>query len=367
MKHFAMEFDQQRGEFHSRRLRDLPLQQGEILIRVTCCTLCGSDLHTFCGRRTAPTNCVLGHEIIGTVADWSPGDVPLDFHGNPLKSGQRVTWAMAVGCGKCFYCLKNLGQKCEKLFKYGHGPGGSGLPTGGLSQLCVLVPGTQVFSIPDTLSDETASPANCATATVTAAVRLIKETHSVEGATVLIVGAGMLGLTAAAQISDAGAKNVVVVDPLDSRRHLAMSFGATHQISASAPKAVASLLASITQKRGADITLDFAGVTSAIEMCIRSVRTGGCALLAGSVFPSPKISVDPEYLVRRMLTLRGLHNYLPSDLDHALQFLARAQNRFPFEQLIEQTFPLEHTGQAFKYAKTYQPVRVAIRPEHVHL
>ncbi|TWT98697.1 D-arabitol-phosphate dehydrogenase [Neorhodopirellula pilleata] len=119
---------------------------------------------------------------------------------------------------------------------------------------------------------------------------------------------------------------------------------------------------SITNGRGADIAMDFAGVSAAVDTCIASVRIGGCVLLAGSVFPVSDISISPESIVRRMLTIRGLHNYLPVDLISALQFLERSADRFPFADLVTKTFPLSETQLAFEYADEHRPVRVAVQP-----
>ncbi len=362
MKGFAFEFDGGSKTFQRREF-GVPeeLKPGEVLIGVTCCTICGSDLHTYSGRRSAPSNCVLGHEIIGTVEAWGGDENPVDFEGNLLSVGQRVTWVMAVGCGDCFFCRNNLSQKCETLFKYGHQAPSGEVPTGGLSQFCVLVPGTPIFKVPDSLSDEVACPANCATATVSAALRLISETHPLDGCSVLILGAGMLGLTAAAQLCDAGASQILISDFDTNRLELARSFGANHCIDSGNAEAMASTIDSATQGRGVDIALDFAGAIAAIETALKSVRVGGNVLLAGSVLPMKKLGLSPEKIVRQMLTIRGLHNYGVSDLDRALKFLERTHTRFPFHELVSMSFPLDQTTDGFQAANNQRPIRVAIR------
>ena len=357
-----MEFDSASRTFIRRDFTTPKLKLGEVLIRVTCCTICGSDLHTFSGRRAAPESCVLGHEIIGEVVDWAGDDPRLDFNGNQLHVGQRVTWVMAFGCGSCFFCRNDLNQKCESLFKYGHEPAVCDRPTGGLSEFCVLVPGTPVFRLPDILSDEAACPANCATATVFAAARLIEQTHVLRGSVFLVVGAGMLGLTAVAHLSDSGARSIIVADSNEQRLTIAREFGATHCLCSDQQDEICSAVSSLSEGRGADIALDFAGATSAVQTCLASVRVGGCVLLAGSVFPSGKIQMTPETIVRRMLTIRGLHNYLPSDLDNALGFLQRVGERFQFSDLVARSFQLTDAGLAFEYAQKHRPVRVAVKP-----
>src|SRR6516162_3148978 len=91
------------------------LEAGEVRVRVSLCTICTSDLHTFAGRRPGPTPCVLGHEAVGVVEET--GGVVCDFEeGYPLIAGDRVVWSVANSCGRCFFCRQTLlPQKCERL------------------------------------------------------------------------------------------------------------------------------------------------------------------------------------------------------------------------------------------------------------
>src|SRR5262249_53827645 len=115
----------------------------EILVRVTCCTLCRSDLHTHAGRRSEPTPAVLGHEIVGRVEAFGPEATRHDADGAPVAVGDRVTWAVVAGCGSCFFCAEDIPQKCERPHKYGHQGMSPERPlSGGLADCIVLVPGT---------------------------------------------------------------------------------------------------------------------------------------------------------------------------------------------------------------------------------
>ena len=97
--------------------------------------------------------------------------------------------------------------------------------TGGLAEHCLLAPGSAIFRVPDRLPDETACPANCATATVAGA---IEAAGDLAGRSVLIMGCGMLGVTAAAWASTLGGSSVIACDLDPARRALARSFGASH-------------------------------------------------------------------------------------------------------------------------------------------
>ena len=151
----------------------LPSPTGaEVLVEVVACTLCGSDLHSVRGRRSVPLPTVLGHEVLGRVAEFGPAASRRDASGRPLAVGDRVTWGIVASCGACFYCGRDLPQKCLRQTKYGHEPFLPGRElTGGLAEHCLLVPGTAIFGIRDEIPDAVACPANCATATVAAASR----------------------------------------------------------------------------------------------------------------------------------------------------------------------------------------------------
>jgi len=328
--------------------RDIPLPPpgvGEAIVRVTCCTLCGSDLHSYLGRRPVPTPTVLGHEIVGVVESAGTGFA--------FAPGERVTWSVAASCGACVYCAKRVPQKCETLRKYGHEPLDIGA-VGGLSTHCHLLPGTAAFRLPDSIPDAVACPASCATATIAAALRA---TDGVAGESVLIFGAGMLGLTAAAMARARGAEAVVVCDVDVDRLGLARRFGATHTTT---PEHLGSAVGEVSSGRGVGAVLELSGAPSAVAAGLDLARVGGVLVWAGSVFPSAAVEVPPEKVVRKLLTIRGVHNYRPDDLAAALEFLERAGDRYPFEELVARTFPLEEADDAFRYAVEARPVRVAV-------
>src|SRR5262249_30046394 len=80
----------------------------ELVVRVSYCTLCRSDLHTYAGRRSQPTPTVLGHEIVGRIETFGPEAARHDARGTAVNVGDRVSWALAVGCGQCFFCAEDL-------------------------------------------------------------------------------------------------------------------------------------------------------------------------------------------------------------------------------------------------------------------
>jgi alcohol dehydrogenase len=299
--------------------------------------------------------------MVGTIVDLAP-DAPMRDHaGQPLRVGERVVWSIVAHCGSCFYCRRNLPQKCEALFKDGHERiEGERVLHGGLASHCRLVRGTQVFRVSDRLPDAIACPASCATATVAAALRHAGE---VRDQTVLVQGAGMLGLTAAAWARALGASVVLVADPSLARLEAAGRFGATDLVTLDGDgSALRQAIATRTAGRGVDITLEMSGAPAAIMAGIEALRLGGRAIWVGAVFPAPIADFSAERVVRKHLTIHGIHNYLPTDLSAALAFLADHHEHYPFAGLVSGSFPLSAIDAAFHHARQSAAFRVAIMP-----
>ncbi|MEQ9410922.1 MAG: zinc-binding dehydrogenase [Fuerstiella sp.] len=326
---------------------DLPVPAaGEALVRITCCTICGSDLHTLSGHRHSPMPTVLGHEIIGVLESFA-GEPLQDVSGQPLHVGDRVTWSVAASCGTCARCVAGLPQKCQTLFKYGHELFEPGTElSGGLADYCVLKRGTAIVRLSPDADDQLYCPANCATATVAAAVRLAGALHQKR---VAVCGAGMLGLTTCAFAAAQGAAEICVCDLNENRRLFAQRFGATK----TGPELTTDDF---------DVVFEMSGSPAAVEAAIQAAGIGGRVLLVGSVSPSPAVAVDPERVVRRLLSIQGVHNYRPDDLLSAVRFLDAHGTSFPFAELVERSFPLTAVDEAFDYAVQERPIRVAVRP-----
>jgi alcohol dehydrogenase len=345
-------------------LREVPipaLGPGEVLVRIRMSTVCGSDLHTIAGKRPTPVPTILGHEIVGVIEAFGPGAPPRDAGGAELRPGQRITWSVAAAAKADFFTAHGLPQKAGGLFKYGHERLTPARPlSGGFASHCVLVPGSAIVALPETLADAVACPANCAVATSVGAVRLA---GLEAGCCVVVQGAGMLGLNACAMAAVAGARHILAVDTRVERLELARTFGATQVLTAAeAPTRLAQRAREVTDGRGADAVLEFTGNSPATEIALDSLRVGGRLILVGAVLPGPALRLDAERVVRRLLRLEGLHNYTPEDLLQAVAFLDRQRERYPFGRLVEASFPLAEFEQALRFAMDRAPFRVALVP-----
>ncbi|WP_222844517.1 zinc-binding dehydrogenase [Saccharomonospora sp. CUA-673] len=175
---------------------------------------------------------------------------------------------------------------------------------------------------------------------------------SLAGARVLICGAGMLGLTAAAVATDRGADSVVVTDVDPARRALATGFGATDTLhAADVPHTV-------------DVAVELSGASSAAATALAALDVGGRLVLAGAVAPVAPLAVDPEQVVRRWLTITGVHNYEPRHLRQAIDHLAATRDRWPWESLVVPAVELGRVGELLT-ADNHRVPRQAVTPHGV--
>lgn len=342
---------------------EVPLGPGDALVEIEYATVCGSDLHTMYGRRSAPVPLVLGHEQVGRVVAVAPGAVRADSR--PLAVGDRVVWSLAVSCGECDRCLRGITQKCRSLAKYGHEQIRHGWElSGGYATHIHLRAGTTVVAVPEELPAEVAAPLPCATATAVAAIDLATQITEIEGATVLVTGAGLVGLTAIAIANDRGAR-VIAVDPDPARRQLAERFGARRvvdpEIVGDRPGSLVAALASLAAAEGVQIAVEASGAAGAVAQAIDALDIGGVAVLAGNVHPVGAVPMNPESLVRGLRTVRGLHNYMPRHLVDAVAYLSDRHDAYPFRELVSAEYSLADLDAAVTLAESGSAVRVGVR------
>lgn len=336
------------------------IKPGEILVRTLYTTLCGSDVHTYCGRRIEPPHVVLGHEIVGDILWIDPAHPGIDFRGEPLSVGDRVTWSIFSVPAGIDPPRPDMPQKSPSLFKYGHVlADGEDVFNGGLADYCILRSNTALIKIPAAIPLKVAATISCAHSTVMGALRIAGD---IAGKRVLVFGAGLLGLSCLAMCKEAGAAQIGIVDPDPARLHWGEKFGAdaafTFPAAAANPETPAAAARPWPE---ADIVFDMTGNPQAMQLGTASLAVGGIAIWIGAVYPAPPVPVDAQLVVRKLLQIRGLHNYNYEDFVKATEFIENNYRKYPFENLVEKEYPLEEIETAFAFASNDKPVRVGIK------
>lgn len=339
-----------------------PTRRREVLVRVTMSTICRSDIHSYEGRRPNPCPGILGHEIIGIIEEIGEG-IDRDMRGDSLRVGDRITWSEYFFDGPSYYRdVLDMPQKCQGIRKYGHDHADKDPHfLGGFAEYCYILPGTSILKLPDELSDEEATPLNCGAATMAS---VTEAAEIALGDTVVIQGLGLLGLYGAAMAKARGARLVIGLDAVADRLGAAKKFGADHviDIGRTADNSGIEQVRKLCPPDGADAVIEVCGVPAVIPQGLQMLRTGGRYVLGGLVNPGADVTIDANLLVRRWITLRGIHNYHPRHLVQALDFVMANRKRFPFKEIVDSKFALKDLDVAFKKASERTVLRAAVVP-----
>ncbi|MFC1939368.1 zinc-binding dehydrogenase [Chloroflexota bacterium] len=340
------------------------LAPGEILVRVLLANICGSDVHIWRGDvpwRTFPT--ILGHEMAAKVHQLGPG-VSTDSMGQPLAVGDRVVYQYFYPCGRCWTCISGNRAACPNRHARWMATPSDQHPhfIGAYAQYYHLDAGQAVFKVPEELTDEEIAPLNCALSQV---IYGLHQTRITYGDSVVIQGAGGLGIYATAVAREMGATSIIVIDKIKERLKLAQDFGADHIINMEeypTPRDRTGKIRELTGGRFADVVVELTGVPEAIPEGLSMARVGGTYLIMGNISRGTSVEIDPFTIVSFSRKILGVTTYDSWVMPRALQFLVKNRSKYPFHQILSHKFPLEEINQAFEQASKGNVTRAAIVP-----
>ena len=113
---------------------------------------------------------------------------------------------------------------------------------------------------------------------------------------------------------------------------------------------------------GVDVCIEVCGRPSVVATGIEMLRTGGRYIIGGLVNPKAELTIDGNLILRKMITMRGIHNYHPRQLIQALDFVMANRARFPFKEIVDSKFTLDQLDEAFSCAADHSVLRAAIVP-----
>jgi D-arabinose 1-dehydrogenase-like Zn-dependent alcohol dehydrogenase len=287
--------------------------------------------------------------MTGRVAKLG-ANISTDSLGRPLKEGDRVCYAYFYPCNRCYQCNKGQFAACPN--KINRMMAATTPFTGAYAEYYYLQPGHWVFKVPDELSDEMVTPVNCALSQVTYGLRVAGLQM---GDTLVVQGAGGLGVNACAVAKEMGAGQVIVIDGLAGRLELAKQFGADHTINLSelkTPEERIQRVMELTAGRGADVVGEFVGLPAAVPEGIQMVRQGGSYLEIGNISFGRTVEIDPSALVWGTKRVIGVVMYDPWVIPEALDFLVRTRNTYPHAEVVSHDkYKLADINKAFEEAE----------------
>lgn len=337
-------------EYRKLSYEDMPapdMGANDVIIRVGACGICGSDIHGMdgsTGRRVPPL--VMGHEAAGTITEV--GAEVRDW-----RIGDRVTFDSTVSCGHCVYCKQGqinlcdnrmvLGVSCDEFRRHG------------AFAEYLSVPQNILYAMPDNVSFEHAAMVEPVSIAVHAVDRIPLKLND----TVVVVGAGMIGLLIIQVLRARGCGQIIAVDLEQSKLDLALTLGADKAVTAGGDDTVQQIL-NLTGGHGADAAFEAVGITPTITTALKSLRKGGVLSLVGNL--SPQIEIPLQKVVARQLTLYG-SCASNGEYPACLELIARGAVKV--EPLISATAPLSEGASWFDrlYAKEPGLLKVILRPE----
>jgi len=340
------------------------LGDGEVLVRITAAGICGSDVHMWLGEdpRT-PLPMILGHEGVGVVEEIGGPSPKLDLRGRQIHPGDPVIWDRAVVCGKCWFCaVKRLPNMCRSRWVYGIHKGCSEPPhlNGCYADYIVLVRETKIISLVDwdDLDPAVLVSVGCSGATAANAVEL----SGIEiGDSVLIQGAGPLGLYLVGYAKARGAEHVIVVEGVPSRIELARRLGADVLLDFASTTAEErrEAVMSVTRGLGVDAAFEAVGRPEPVLEGIDLVRRGGTYVAVGTAVPMGTIPIDLyHHVVAKQLRLQGAWT---NDTRHIVQALSLVRgNSAVFADMLTHRFALEQANEALQSMAARTAIKVAI-------
>lgn len=336
-----------------------PVHPGDILVEVIRTNICGSELHIWKGHHPIKKTGVLGHEMVGRIARLGAG-VETDFAGDPVSVGDRVASTYFLSCRKCGPCQQGLFYLCENAYRYWNMDADEAPHFHGSFGTHYYVHSEQYFyKVPENVPDVAAASANCALAQVYFG---LEQAQLRMGESLVIQGAGGLGLNAVAVAREMGA-HVIVIDGVQSRLEQARKFGAEVIIDLNehdSPEKRVDAVKKATRGKGADVGMELTGVPPAFAEGIHLVRPGARYVSIGNISPGQLTAFDPGLLTRKAVQIIPVVRYQPWYLKKALDFLANTIDRYPFAEILDCTYRLDDVMRALDESFERKVTRASI-------
>ena len=344
-----------------RDIADPVVEDGGVLLETVASEVCGTDVHLHHGRLSGvPYPIIPGHVSVGRVLEAR--GVTTDALGAPLRPGDVVTFYDVIGiCGACWHCLvARQPNRCPQRRVYGITMPASG-PFGGWAEQIYLQPGMRLLRLPEPLTADDVIAGGCGLFTGYAAV---ERAMPAMGDTVVVQGAGPVGLGAVLFAALRGAGRVIAIGDPPTRLELARQWGADQVIGLDRPpEEREQLVRAATLGRGADVVIEAAGNPAAVREGLGMLRDGGTMVVAGHYTDVGDVTINPHRDInRRHADIRGQWG---TDFHHvvrALQMAARNAHRVPFARAIGGRYPLERAGEALDAVARLAVTKAIIAP-----
>ena len=338
-------------------------REHEVLVRLAASGVCHSDLHYIKGDREHPMPVVLGHEGAGIVEEIGPGVTY-------AQPGDHVVLSFVPTCGYCSYCVRGRQNLCEARYQLKGKmlDGTTRLRNGsqeihhfnGLSTFgeYAVVPEDSLVKIREDAPLDRVALIGCGVPTGVGAV--INTAKVRPGSSVVVIGAGGVGLNVVQGAVLAGAESIIAVDIYGNKLENALEFGATHMVDASLDDVI-DRVRDITRGEMADYAFEVIGSTNAINQALATTKRGGTTVVVGVAPSGAELTIDPDFLHLDRILMGCTYGscYPRADMPMLVDlYMAR---RLKLDELISATLKLEDLNSGFEALDQGEVARTIIR------
>lgn len=319
------------------------IQPDEVLVKVRSATTCGTDVKTYLrGHPKYPPPFMFGHEFAGDVVEVGS----MVHH---LEPGMRVTASCFGPCGACYPCKHRQENLCENM-----------IHNFGTYAEYIKLPGPFVRWNTLIVPEKMTYPQAALLEPLSSVVHSHKLIQIRPGENVVILGGGSIGLMHLQMAKVSGAAGMIVVDKNEERLQFAKELGATDTINANQSDVVEAVR-DFTKGRGADISIECAGVKETWEVAVRTTRKGGKVLWFGGLRGGTILELDAPAIHYGEITLYNTHGNSPVDFWEACNLVETGKIDTHF--LLSGEMPLEKTEQALQKMIAGETMKISINPE----
>ncbi len=326
-------------------IRDLRIEEkptpettsDRVLMKIFACGICGTDVLIYNGRIPAKFPYSPGHECSGVVE--SVGEDT-----KHIKVGDRVVVDPNHNCGFCYYCRRGYPHLCENLKTI------KVKSNGGFAEY-ISVPERIVYKIPDDNSFEEAGLIE----TLSCSIHVIEEANIKFGDVVVIIGGGAMGLILLQLVKQKGAELIILSEPVEFKRKLAMELGADIVVDPMREDLVSSVRKA--SKYGANVVIEGIGLSETIEQSLKMLAKKGTVVLPGLCPEDKRVNIRPYQITRDEITIKG--TFLnPFSFARAVDLISKIV-RAP---LITSSYPLSSIKEAMEQAEKGNQIKIIIKP-----
>jgi 2-desacetyl-2-hydroxyethyl bacteriochlorophyllide A dehydrogenase len=322
------------------RVDDRPLPvpgPGEVLVDIGMTGICGTDVSIYAGKVAVRHPLIMGHEMFGRVSSSAPL--------SRYDPGTRVIVDPVISCGSCYWCSKGQANLCPNGALLGRDR------DGGFTE-AAAVPVSNLFAVPDAISDEVAPLLQV----LTVCTHGQRNAPLFPGDSALIIGLGVSGLLHLQIAKARGAKPLIGITRSAPKRELALQLGADLALDP-AEDDLGDRVRDATAGRGPDLVIECAGKMETLAQAIELVRFGGHVTLFGTITDDE--GALPFYsLYLKEITLTNPRAAKPEDFPAALELVSSGAVRL--EPLVTHTFPLGSTQEAIDTARSGRAIKVTL-------